>query len=302
MLNFLLASLIGISTFTFYILNTIFWLIPILIFSFLKVILPFAPTQKLFSYFLDLMASNWIACNMFHQKVFTKLNISTTGIEGLQKNDWYLVLANHQSWVDIIVLQTALHGKAPFLKFFLKKELIYVPILGLAWWALDFPFMKRYSQAFLRKNPHLKGKDLETTRIACAKFKHKPVSVMSFIEGTRHTDEKYIKQNSPYKHLLKPKAGGIAFVLDAMGDHLTKIVDVTIYYPEGVPTFVDFLCGRVSDVRIDIFTKEIQADLSGDYFNDRTYKIYFQKWLTDFWHEKDERLNKMMLEDKNNNE
>ncbi|PCI55034.1 MAG: acyltransferase [Gammaproteobacteria bacterium] len=294
MLNFLPAKFIGLLSLILYTLNTIFWLLPILVFSLLKALIPIKCSQKAFSYLLDLMASSWVAMNTLNQKLFTQVDIQVTGLEELNKKDWYLVLANHQSWVDILVLQRVLHGHIPFLKFFLKKELIYVPILGLAWWALDFPFMKRYSQSFLRKNPHLKGKDLETTRKACAKFKHKPVSVMSFIEGTRYTQEKYNKQNSPFNHLLKPKAGGIAFVLDAMGEHLNTIVDVTIYYPDGIPTFVDFLYGRVKKVQVEVHTIEITKELTGDYFNDRNFKIYFQKWLIQFWHNKDVRLNNMM--------
>lgn len=293
MFNFLPAPLILILSFTFYALNTIFWLIPILVFSLFKALIPLGFSQKAFSYLLDLMASNWVAVNTFNQKIFTKMKLEVTGLAGLNKKDWYLVLANHQSWVDIVVLQRALHGKIPFLKFFLKKELIYVPILGLAWWALDFPFMRRYSQSFLKKNPHLRGKDLATTRKACEKFKHKPVSVMSFIEGTRFTQTKHDKQKSPFEHLLKPKAGGVAFVLDAMGEHLTTIVDVTIYYPDGIPNFADFLRGRIKRVQIEIHTRKIDSDLSGDYMNDRTHKIAFQKWLTLFWHEKDARLEKM---------
>ena len=294
MLNFLPASIIGFISLILYTLNTTFWLLPILVFSLCKALIPVAFSQKIFSYLLDLMASNWVAINTLNQKLFTQFEIEVTGLEALNKKDWYLVLANHQSWVDILVLQRVLHGQIPFLKFFLKKELIYVPIIGLAWWALDFPFMKRYSQSFLRKNPHLKGKDLDTTRKACAKFKHKPVSVMSFIEGTRYTQEKHDKQKSPFNHLLKPKAGGIAFVLDAMDENLNKIVDVTIYYPEGIPTFGDFLCGRVKKVQVEVHTTEITEELKGDYFNDRNYKIYFQKWLTQYWHDKDVRLNNMM--------
>ncbi len=293
MLNFLPAPLIAILSFCFYTLNTVFWVIPIVVFSLLKAIIPLSFFQKVLSYLLDLMASNWVAINTLNQKLFTKMNLQITGLEGLNKKDWYLVLANHQSWVDILVLQRILHGEIPFLKFFLKKELIYVPILGLAWWALDFPFMKRYSQAFLKKNPHLRGKDLETTRKACEKFKHKPVSVMSFIEGTRFTQSKHDKQNSPYNHLLKPKAGGVAFVLDAMGEYLTTIVDVTIYYPDGTPSFGDFLCGRVKNIHIEIYTQKISHELSGDYANDRAHKIAFQKWLMQFWHDKDVRLDKM---------
>lgn len=294
MLNFLPAPLIALLSFSLYALNTIFWLIPILVFSLLKALIPIAISQKLFSYLLDLMASNWVAVNTFNQKLFTQMKLQVTGLEGVNKKDWYLVLANHQSWVDIVVLQRALHGKIPFLKFFLKKELIYVPILGLAWWALDFPFMRRYSQSFLKKNPHLRGKDLETTRKACGKFKHKPVSVMSFIEGTRFTQAKHDNQKSPFKYLLKPKAGGIAFVLDAMGEHLTTLVDITIYYPDGIPNFVDFLSGRIKQVHIEVHTQAIDGQLSGDYLNDRTHKIAFQKWLTQFWAEKDARLDKML--------
>ncbi|MBL4941540.1 MAG: acyltransferase [Colwellia sp.] len=294
MFNFLPAKLIGLLSLVLYSLNTVFWLIPILLFSLCKALIPLSLPQKFFSYLLDLMASNWVAMNTLNQRLFTKMHIQVSGLDELNEKDWYLVLANHQSWVDIVVLQRALHGEIPFLKFFLKKELIYVPVLGLAWWALDFPFMQRYSQSFLKKNPHLRGKDLETTRKACAKFKHKPVSVMSFIEGTRFTQAKHDKQKSPFKHLLKPKAGGIAFVLDAMGEHLTTLVDVTIHYPDGIPTFVDFLNGRVQNVQVEVHAIEIPQELSGDYFNDRTHKIAFQKWLTQFWHDKDVRFERML--------
>ncbi|MCJ8296592.1 MAG: acyltransferase [Colwellia sp.] len=293
MLNFLPAKLIGFISFSLYILNTIFWLMPILVFSLFKALIPLRLSKQIFSYLLDLMASNWVATNSIIQNIFTKTTIVVTGLEELKIKDWYLVLANHQSWVDIVVLQRALHGNIPFLKFFLKRELIYVPILGLAWWALDFPFMKRYSQAFLKKNPHLRGKDLETTKKACAKFKHKPVSVMNFIEGTRFSDKKHDKQGSPFNYLLKPKSGGMSFVLDAMGEHLTKIVDVTIYYPDGIPNFSDFVSGQVERVHVEIHSFDIASELGHINFSDRNDKIAFQKWLTQFWHKKDARLEKI---------
>ncbi len=293
MLNFLPAKIIGTLSFISYLLNTIFWLIPILLFSLLKAIIPLAFSVKFFSYLLDQMASNWVAVNTLNQKLFTKCSIEVTGLDKLNINDWYLVLSNHQSWVDILVLQRVLHGQIPFLKFFLKKELIYVPLLGLAWWALDFPFMKRYSQAFLRKNPHLMGKDLATTKKACEKFKYKPVSVMNFIEGTRLTPEKYKKQQPKFNYLLRPKAGGIAFVLEAMGSNLSKIVDVTIYYPDGIPDFSDLICGRVKRVCVNINTIDIDESLTGDYFNDKVYKLKFQRWVNDLWLSKDETLAQM---------
>ena len=294
MLSFLPAPLIGLISFLLYFINTLFWLVPIVIGSFLKALIPLTSGQKFFSYWLDTMASNWVAVNSGIQNVFTKVNYDVSGIEQLKMDDWYLVLSNHQSWVDILVLQRLLHGKIPFLKFFLKKELIYVPFLGIAWWALDFPFMKRYSQAFLKKNPHLIGSDIETTRKACAKFKHKPVSIMNFIEGTRYTDEKYNKQKSPFKHLLRPKAGGIAFVLDAMGEHLSKVVNVTIHYPQGIPGFFDFISGRVKNISVSVQTFDVDSEIIGDYFNDKAFKQQFQRWVNQLWLDKDEAFEQLI--------
>lgn len=258
--------------------------------------------QKIFSYLLDQMATNWVAVNTLIQKLFTRTRFTVTGLQQLTMRDWYLVLSNHQSWVDILVLQRILHGKIPFLKFFLKKELIYVPLLGVAWWALDFPFMKRYSRAFLEKHPELKGKDIATTRKACAKFKHKPVSVMNFLEGTRFTPAKQAEQGADFKRLLKPKAGGIAFVLDAMGQHLTKIVNVTIHYPEGIPTFGDFACGRVGLVNVSVDTLVIDPSLIGDYSQDPKFKAYFQQWVNQLWLDKDATLTAMVKQYQHDNQ
>jgi hypothetical protein len=135
----------------------------------------------------------------------------------LRTDTSYLVISNHQSWVDIPALIQALNRRTPFFKFFLKKELIWVPFLGLAWWALDYPFMKRYSKAFLAKHPELAGQDLKITKEACELFKRQPVTVVNYLEGTRFNETKRKQQGSPFKRLLKPKAGGVAFVLAAMG-------------------------------------------------------------------------------------
>jgi 1-acyl-sn-glycerol-3-phosphate acyltransferase len=198
-----------------------------------------------------------------------------------------MVVANHQSWVDILVLQRIFHRKIPFLKFFLKKELLWFPILGQAWWALDFPFMRRHTPGFLKRHPHLRGKDLEITRKACEKFKTIPVSVMNFVEGTRFSEEKHGRLKSPYTHLLRPKAGGLAYTLSAMGRQMDRILDVTIAYPDGVKSFWRFLCGEVKEIKVRVKALEITPELQGDYFNDREYRIRFQGWLNALWTEKD---------------
>ncbi len=290
MKNIVSGRLKGTLSFAGFVVNTIFWVIPIFITAFLKLIIPFKIWRKLCDSVLNWLASSWTAVNNINLLLVSGTRWDVRGIEGLKTDAWYLVVSNHQSWVDILVLQKIFHRKIPFLKFFLKKELIWVPLLGLAWWALDFPFMKRYSRAFLEKYPHLRGKDIEITRKACKKFETIPVSIMNFMEGTRFTSSKHAKQGSPYRYLLRPKSGGIAFVLSAMGDHLNSIVDVTIVYPQGVGTFWDLICGRIRDIRVRVKLIAIADEIRGDYFNDREFKQRFQGWINARWADKDQQI------------
>lgn len=259
-------------------------------------LLPVARWRALCGLVLDRMATLWISVNNLNLKITKRIHWDVTGLEGLNPREWYLVIANHRSWADILILQKVFNRKIPFLKFFLKKELIWVPLMGIAWWALDFPFMKRYSGAFLKKFPHLKGKDIEITRKACEKFRHIPVSVMNFIEGTRFTEEKHRRQNSPFTNLLRPKAGGMAFVLSAMGgEKMKKILNVSICYPDGIRSFWDFLCGGISSVKVHIEELPITKELLGDYLDNEKFRDEFQEWVNRLWMEKDLRLSAMSL-------
>ncbi|HCA76083.1 MAG TPA: acyltransferase [Alteromonas sp.] len=291
----LLHSLNGALSALLYGLNTLFWVPLVLALAVLKLLVPLKPWRTFMTYLLDACAVGWISVNNFNQRLFSRTTLEVSGLEGLARNDWYLVIANHQSWVDILLLQRVFNREVPFLKFFLKQQLIWVPFLGLAWWALDFPFMRRYSKSFLAKNPHLKGKDMETTKKACEKFQYKPTSIMNFVEGTRFTKEKHTRQVSPFKHLLKPKAGGIAFVLNAMGGQLHHLIDVTIFYPAGTPSFWDFINGSVSKIKLhvdvkplkDLFPEDIKVM---DYFENPEQRARFQQWLNQQWQAKDQRL------------
>jgi 1-acyl-sn-glycerol-3-phosphate acyltransferase len=199
-----------------------------------------------------------------------------------------------------LVLQRIFNRKIPFLKFFLKQQLIWVPFLGLAWWALDFPFMRRYSKAFLAKHPELKGKDLEATRKACEKFRFKPVSIMNFVEGTRFTQAKNEVQNTSFEYLLNPKAGGMAYVLSAMGDKLHKLLDITIHYPQGTPSYWDFVCGKVRQIHVQVKIFSIEDLIKNeifamDYFDNAAQREKFQLWLTQLWKQKDQELKKLAM-------
>jgi 1-acyl-sn-glycerol-3-phosphate acyltransferase len=226
---------------------------------------------------------------------FTRLRITTSIDANLDPRGHYLVLANHQSWVDIPVLQAIFNRRIPLLRFFLKSQLFWVPLLGLAWWALDFPFMKRYSREQLERRPELAGRDIEATRRACAKFRALPVSIMNFVEGTRFTPAKHAKQVSPFARLLKPKAGGIAFVLDAMGDALHSILDITIVYPKGRPSMADLFADRIGEVRIEVQQYPIPAELrAGDYKNDPAFRERVQAWINSLWSSKDRTIAELL--------
>lgn len=223
-----------------------------------------------------------------------------TGLDGLSKDEWYLVNCNHQSWADIPVVQKVFNRKIPMLKFFLKQELIWVPLLGLCWWALDFPFMKRSTPAQIKKNPELAGKDLEVTRAACEKFKYTPVSVFNFMEGTRLTPEKHAKQDSPFEHLLKPKAGGAAFVLGSMGEVMHTMLDVTVLYPNSPKNIWDMFCGKVSTVVVDVRKVDIPKQFLGkDYTSDAEFKAEFQAWVNELWVEKDQHIANLKAQHEN---
>lgn len=288
MLRWLPSPLKGVLSFLLYILNTLFWFIPLMALAVLK-LLPIKRWQAWMSYLVDAIAVAWISINNLTTRIFTSIKWRVSGLESLSRKDWYLIVANHQSWADILILQNIFNRKIPFIKFFLKKELLYVPFMGLAWWALDFPFMKRYSKQLLKKRPELQGKDIETTRKACEKFRFKPVSIMNFVEGTRFTQAKHDKQQSAFSHLLKPKAGGTAFVLGTMGEQLHKLLDVTIHYPQGIPSFWDYISGKVHAITVNIKVLPISKDLIGDY-NDQAYRERFQQWLNQLWLEKDQLL------------
>jgi 1-acyl-sn-glycerol-3-phosphate acyltransferase len=285
----LAAALIGLST--------LLHVLPLFAAALVKALLPLAAARRACNRWLAAVAESWIGVNGRLIALFTRTRFVVAAPASLRRDGHYLVLANHQSWVDIPVLQKAFNRRIPLLRFFLKRELFWVPLLGLAWWALDFPFMRRYSREAIARRPELAGRDIEATRRACARFRTLPVAVMNFVEGTRFTAAKHAAQPSPYRHLLRPKAGGVAFVLDAMGAGLEAILDVTLVYPAGRPSFADLFAGRVPEVRVDVRERAIPRELAGgDYQNDAAFRRRFQDWMNALWAEKDATIERMLRE------
>lgn len=271
-----------------------FWALSITFLGLIKFILPFSFITKPLNVVLNAMLCAFGFCSVALIKCTNKLKLDYV-VEGeLSKKQWYLIIANHLSWLDIILLTDFAAGKIPAPKFFLKKELIWLPFVGLSAWALDMPFMQRYSKAFLQKNPQLAGKDIAATKQSCEKFRQLPTTVINFVEGNRFTQEKQKRRQSSFDNLLPPKAGGIAFTLATMGELFTSILDITIMYPDtqGSPMMA-MLSGRLKKVIIRVNVHPITDEIVGDYFNDEKFKQSFQHWLNSVWLNKDKLISQL---------
>lgn len=282
-------------------LNTLVHGTPLILLALLKVVLPFDSLRQGVTTILTSIAESWIGFNNWMIDRLSGARLTIRGDVPDAPEGQFLVLANHQSWVDIPVLQRVLTRRVPLLRFFLKSQLIWVPVLGLAWWGLDFPFMKRYSRDTLARRPELAGRDIEATRKACRKFRNRPVAVMNFVEGTRFRADKHARQSSRHAHLLNPRSGGIAFVLDAMKGAIDTIIDVTIVYPDGAGELGALMAGEIREIVVEVRSFPVPAALrDGNYQDDPAFRTRFQDWLNDFWRQKDERIAGILAEHRRN--
>lgn len=288
-------SLNAIITVLLLVLTTSLCFIPILLIGLVK-LTPNTRIKALCTKAVDYIAMLWSDVNNGYIKHSIPVKWEIEGLNNLNRKNWYLVVANHQSWLDIVVLQRVFNRKIPTLKFFIKDQLKWIPLLGFSWWAMGCPFMKRYSKEYLTKKPHKKGKDIQETQKAIKLFKHTPVTIMSFIEGTRFSHQKRELQLSPYQHLLKPKAGGISLVISAMGQQFNSLLDVTIVYPNKQYSLWDFLCKRIKAIKVHIRQLPIPEQfITKSLIEDEKLQIAFRDWINEKWLEKDQLIYNVKL-------
>ncbi|WP_261831863.1 acyltransferase [Leminorella grimontii] len=290
----LFAPLIFLYSTALTIIFTALCSVPMAVAGVFKLLLPFPAVHRGVSAFCNVMMYCWCLSLAFILKTNGRIEWDIEGTENLSKDSWYLLISNHKSWTDIVVLCVALRDRIPMHKYFLKQQLAWVPFIGLACWAMDMPFMRRYSRAYLLKHPEKRGKDIETTRRSCEKFRHTPTTIVNFVEGSRFTEQKRLENNSPYENLLPPKSAGIALALNVLGSQFDRILNVTLFYPDNQKKpFIDLLCGRMKRVVMRIETLPVDDSIRGDYLNDKTYKRQFQLWLHETWQRKDKQLNEL---------
>ena len=277
------------------ILVTVICSVPIIVAGLIKLLVPIPAVWRSISVFCNFMMYCWCEglALLLHLNPWLKWDVQ--GLEGLNKKNWYLLISNHHSWADIVVLCVLFRKHIPMNKYFLKQQLAWVPFIGLACWALDMPFMRRYSRSYLIRHPERRGKDVETTRRSCEKFRSHPTTIVNFVEGSRFTEEKKRETRSPYHNLLPPKAAGIAMALNVLGSQFDKLLNVTLCYPDNhTRPFYDMLSGRLTRIVVRINLVPIGEELHGDYVNDKNFKRGFQRWLNGLWEEKDRQLTDIM--------
>lgn len=289
-----IAHIRAVLTLAFVILNLSFWILPLTVLMLAKWLLPFPGVRSAIYRVMARIyqiAVGWDSWVLFR---VMGINITLTGDEMTFPGQFYLAMANHQSWSDILILQHLFNRNAPILKFLVKRELIYLPIVGLICWAYDFPFLHRRGS---QQMPPVAGPgddDARNLSKALTLFLRSSATIMNFAEGTRYTTEKAEKQRSPYRHLLKPRAGGLATILEILGDRLAAVLDITIVYDTGRPHFWHFLAGRISNVRVHVRTiaaREIFAETGSPADADHAKKV--AGWINQQWASKDRRITRI---------
>ncbi len=289
--NRLKSFLLGAISSSFITITIAFWCIPLWLVGIIRLALPWQRWRRFHLRIMHRIVDLWTSGNAAMLRACKIARFHTQGMEGLRPDSWYMLIPNHRTWADIIVLQCLFSRRIPVLKFFLKRQLIWVPFVGLACYALEFPFVSRHSREYLAKHPEKRNDDLVVTRNACERYRALPTSILSFLEGTRFSEEKRRTLQSPYQQLLPPKLGGLALVLAEMGSELDALLDVTIIYPRPNTSFWDFLCGRTRDIRIMIREIPIPPEIcTGNYLEDQEFRALFRDWVAGWWRAKDELI------------
>lgn len=269
-------------------LNLVLWGTPILLGGLVK-LLTFRAARRKVIEVLVWLAERWALTTNGILDAFVNTRWHIEGDQDFNPEGHYLVVSNHVSWVDIFGVMRVFVGKAPFIRFFLKRALIWSPIVGQACWALEFPFMRRYTPEYLALHPEKRGRDLETTRIACRRYRQIPVSIVSFIEGTRFSEEKREDQQSPYRYLLRPRIGGISFVVASMAEQLEAMYDVTMVYPTRDVTMWQYISNQLPWVEIRVRRLEIPVEFQNAAVTEPgELRDRFKAWVEQIWREKDE--------------
>ena len=299
MLSFLPGPILFVFNLVVLSVVTLILALPIFVGALIRLVLPVKPVLKLLDSLYQFIFWTWAHFLSFEIALTNKTKWDIAGLDQVKVKGACMIISNHLSWADIVMLIVLYRGRIPITKFFLKHSLIYIPIIGQVCFALGMPFLRRYTRSEILKNPKLKTKDLDATRKACLSVIEHPTTLVNFVEGTRFTKAKAKAQKSPYQNLMPPKAASLAVALGIIGPKLDCILNTTLQYPknDGGKVFIDLLKGRLHEViaRVEVIPAEtIQNELTGDYMTDKQFKRRFTQKLRELWQAKDEQIAQLL--------
>ena len=80
-----------------------------------------------------------------------------------------------------------------------------------------------------------------------------------------------------------------------MGEQFEALLDVTIVYPQGTPTFWQLLCGQIDAVTVRVMQREIPAAVLGsDPVRDKAYRQRIGQWVDGQWRDKDALIDTLL--------
>ena len=194
-----------------------------------------------------------------------------------------ILVANHQDMPDITAVMKFCKTKDRLgdMKYFVKKQLKWVPGMGWGMQFLDCLFVDR---DWASDREHI---ERTFARLVDGEV---PVHLVSFVEGTRLTFTKlanaqeYARSRGLHvpRHVLVARTKGFAATVQGLRSHITAVYDLTIGYENGVPTLWQYIKGLVRRIHVHVRRFPV-ADLP------RTAED-LRLWLQDRWQEKDELL------------
>ena len=294
MLHFLPSPVLFVINAILLVVNVIVVATPIMLLGIIRMVLPFDFSIRIIDRINFYLYRFWTLNIRIMIALTNDVKWHMTGITVPHCHKSCIIISNHVSWFDILLICVIYGSKLPTTKFFMKQSLIYIPFIGLACYALGMPFLKRYSKDILLKNPALRMKDIETTKKVCKALVKYPTTLINFCEGSRYTKEKAEKQKSPYQFLLPPKAASIGVALFEIGNDVEYIFNSTLYYPENSKSaFMDMMFGKLSHIYVDVDLLKKDETLIGDYLGDKQFKHDFTMHIREIWENKDAILSKM---------
>lgn len=191
----------------------------------------------------------------------------------IPQNTPYIIVANHYSWLDILVLYATVFNARQAFVFVMKRSLIKLPMIGIICWGLGHPLL--YRGGARRKNLAL----LKAAAKKMVTYRH---GMMIFPEGTRYT--KVDKKPKSYQKLLTPRTVGFEVLMKELGPTV-PVLDVTLVYSDHEHSIMDFLAGKFGHVSVVSQLHHVESRDA-------------ESWLLEQWVKKDQLIQSVLSSEK----